>query len=62
MPYATNQNLRQINFGDSRCANSAILTLLETLNFDFYEFLQFFRFSTPKMAKLASLEVENSLN
>ena len=30
--------LREINFGDSRSAISAILTYLEALNSDFYEF------------------------
>ena len=33
--------LREINFGDSRSAKSAILTHLEALNFDFYEFFAF---------------------
>ena len=31
--------LREINFGDFRSAKSAILTHLEGLNTDFYEFL-----------------------
>ena len=35
------QILREINFGDSRSAKSAILTHLEALKFDFYEFLHF---------------------
>ena len=33
------QILREINLGDSRSAKSVILTHLEALNFDFYEFL-----------------------
>ena len=32
--------LREINFGDSRSAKSAIFTVLEALNFDFDEVLQ----------------------
>ena len=34
--------LREINFGDSRSAKSAILTHLEALDFDLTEFLHFF--------------------
>ena len=34
--------LREINFGDSRCAKYAILTHLLTLNLDLYEFLELF--------------------
>ena len=35
------QILREINFGDSKSAKSAILTHLEALNFDLNEFLHF---------------------
>ena len=35
--------LREINFGDSRIAQSAILTHLEALNLDFYESFLFFK-------------------
>ena len=35
------QILREINFGDSKSAKSAILTHLEALNCDAYEFLHF---------------------
>ena len=35
--------LREINFKDSRSAKSAILTHLEALNFDLYEFLHFLK-------------------
>ena len=35
------QILRDINLGDSRGAKFAILTHLEALNLDFYEFLHF---------------------
>ena len=34
------QFLREINFGDSSGAKSAILSHLEALNFEFHEFLQ----------------------
>ena len=51
------QILREINFRDPRSAKSAILTHLESLNFDFYEFLHFSKaeiyqinkIMTPKM-------------
>ena len=32
--------LREINFGDSKSAKSAILSQLEALNFDFYELFE----------------------
>ena len=35
------QILREINFGDSRSAKSAILPHLQALNFDCHEFLHF---------------------
>ena len=34
------QILREINFGDSKSAKFAILTWLEDLNFDSYDFLK----------------------
>ena len=39
--FSITQILREIYFGDSGSAKSAIITHLETLNFDYYEFLQF---------------------
>ena len=39
--YSITQILREINFGDSRSAQSAILTRLEALDFDLYEFWHF---------------------
>ena len=39
--FSITQILREINFGDSRSAKSAILAYLDYLNFDFYQFLQF---------------------
>ena len=55
---------------DSKSAKSAILTLLEALNFDFWEFLHFLKaeiakltkFRAPKMAKKAVLELPGSQN
>ena len=38
--FSVTQISREINFRDSRSAKSAILTHLEALNFDFYEFVQ----------------------
>ena len=54
--------LREINFEDSWSAKSTILTHLEPLNFDFYEFLHFLKaeihhinkISSPKVAKTDS--------
>ena len=37
------QILREIKFGDTGSAKSAILTHLEALNFDFYELFYFFK-------------------
>ena len=39
--FSVTQILREINFWDSKNAKLAILTHLEPLNFDFYEFLHF---------------------
>ena len=60
--------LREINFGDSRIAKSAILAHSEALNFDFYKILQFLKaeicqiakFRAPKMAKNGSFTTPNS--
>ena len=41
--FSITQILREINFGDSRSAKSAILTHLEALKFDFLEFLHFMK-------------------
>ena len=41
--FSITQILREINFGDSRSAKSAILTHLEALNFDFYGILHFLK-------------------
>jgi len=39
--FSITQILRETNFEDSRSAKSVISIHLETLNFDFYEFLHF---------------------
>ena len=53
--FSITQILREINFGDSRSAKSAILTHLEALNFDFYEFLHFLKAEIYQMNKIHSL-------
>ena len=52
MDFSITQILREINFGDSRSAKSAILTHLEGLNFDFYAFLHFLRAEIHQMNKI----------
>ena len=49
------QILREINFGDSRNAKSAILPHLEALNFDFYAFLHFLKAEIDQMNQIHSL-------
>ena len=57
--------LREFSFEDSRSAKSAILTHLEALNFDFYEFLHFLvaelypsqKFRALEIAKMAFFEL-----
>ena len=41
--FSITQILREISFGDSRSAKSAISTHLEALNVDFYEFQHFLK-------------------
>ena len=48
--FSITQILREINFSDSKSAKSAILTHLEALDFDIYEFLLFVN-SVSKIAK-----------
>ena len=55
------QILCEINFGDFRCAKSAIFTNSEALKFDFYKFLHFLKdkinqinqIQSPTMSKTA---------
>ena len=60
---------REINFGYSISAKCAILTHLEAMNFDFYEFLHFLiaeiyqintKFRAPKVLKIAFSKVLDS--
>ena len=44
--------LREINVWDSRNANSAVLTHLEALNFDSYEFLHFLKAEIYQIHKI----------
>ena len=44
--------LREINFEDSWSAKSAILTHLEALNFDFYEFLHILKAAIHQINKI----------
>ena len=46
--------LRAINYEDSKSAKSAILTQLEALNLDFYEFLHFLKAEIDKTKKIHS--------
>ena len=41
--FSITQILREINFGDSESARSAIFTHSEALNFDFFEFFNFLK-------------------
>ena len=43
MIFIITQILREINFRDSKSAKSAILTHLEALNLNFYDFLHFLK-------------------
>ena len=51
--FSITQILREINFVDSRSAKSAILTHLEALNFDIYQFLHLFKAVIYQLAKMA---------
>ena len=39
--FPVTQILREINFGDSRSAKTAVFAIFGALNFDFYEYLHF---------------------
>ena len=49
--FPTTQILREINFGDSRGAKSAIFTHLEALNLAFHEFLHFLKGKIDQLNK-----------
>ena len=55
--FSISQILREINFGDSRNAKSAILTYLEVLNVDFNEFLHFLKVEIYQISKTLSLQI-----
>ena len=52
--FAIFQILREINFGDSRSAKSAIWTHLEALKFAFYEFFHFLNVEINRINKIQS--------
>ena len=62
--FCITENLREINFEDSRSAKSTISIHLEALNFGFYDFLHFLKagifqkskFRAPKNSKLVDLQ------
>ena len=63
--FSITQILREITFGDSRSAKSAILTHFEALNFDFHEFLHFLKaeidqFDKTEAPKMAIIELLHS--
>ena len=47
--------LREINFGDFKSAKYAILSQLKALNFDFYDFLHFWKAENYQINKIPSL-------
>ena len=49
------QILREIKVGESRVSKSAILTHLESLNFDSYEILHFLKAEIDQINKIQSL-------
>ena len=50
--FSITQILREINFGDSSSAKSAIITHLEALNFDFYKVLQVLKAEINQIDKI----------
>ena len=52
--FSITQILREINFGDSTSAKSAILTHLEVRNFAFYELLHFLKDEIYQIDKIQS--------
>ena len=49
--FSITQIFREIHLGDSRGAKYAILTYLEALNFDFYDFLHFLKAEIDQINK-----------
>ena len=52
--FSITQILREINFRESGSAKSAVLTNLEALNFEFYEFLHFLNAKIYQITKIQS--------
>ena len=52
--FSISQTLREIKFGESRNAKSAIFTHLEALNFDFNEYLHYFKVVIDQIQKIQS--------
>ena len=52
--FSITQNLREINFGDSRSAKFAISTHLESLYFDFYECLHYLKVGMGQINQIQS--------
>ena len=50
--FSITQDLREINYGDSIGAKAAILTDLEALSFNFYEFLHFLNAEIHQINKI----------
>ena len=57
--FSITQILREIYFEDFRNAKSAILSHLEALNFDLYEFLDFFESEIYQIDKIQSSKNSN---
>ena len=58
--FSVTQILREINFRECKSAKFAISTNLESLNFDFYEFLQLLKAKIYQVNKAAVLPFLNS--
>ena len=52
--FSITQILREINFGEKGSAKYAILTHLDALNFDFHDFLHFFKAKICHIDKIQS--------
>jgi len=52
--FSITQILREINFGESGSAKSAILTHLDALNLDYYEFLHFWKAEIDQINNIQS--------
>ena len=59
--FAINKTLREIDFGDSTSAKSAILSHFEPLNLDFHEFLHFWKAEIHQMNKSRTLQLPKSI-